>query len=341
MKLSVRLLVLLLLSSPATQIQAQSADWESAESNLSSSDAPTQGRDPGAVDPNAEEAEGSDEDGNGDTDLFDPGSTEDGGQLALWAELALFAGGVDYSGARTNAFATSPLIGAAYSVTSRARISAQWGFIFASNDGFDAAGVEIEPSGSTFRFGNPLLSADLLGSHDSLRYRVGVGVALPVARANDLTQSLGVGLAMAMRGGFHPWLWMPDRLSLVGTGRVEGDLGEDIVVGGDAALAILIGTGNGATTNLALEAGADGEYHATGPLFVGLRLTMLLYADLVPSVSRIDDDNLLFALMPYARFLFGHSFVTAGFEINLDTPFGSSFSGGGVWALRAGFGTVL
>ena len=352
MKVLARVVLILWLASPLTRARAQSHDWDSAESDLSSIQAPAEGQDPGAVDPNADEsgsahedshAEAGDDSGDepADESLFDTGDPEGGGQLALWAEVAFYAGGVERQGAQTDAIATSPLIGAAYSITSRARVSAQWGFTFASHNAIDVNGMQIESSDATFRMGNPLLSADLLGRHNALRYRVGVGVGLPLARSNNRTQDLGVGLAMAMRGGFHPWLWMPDRLSLVGTGRIEGDLGDSFVLGGDAALAILIGTASDANTNVALEVGGDAEYHAAGPLFIGLRLTMVLYADLAPGVSVIQDDNLQFALMPYARFLFGTSFVTAGFEINLDPPFGNSFSSGGVWGLRVGVGTVL
>ncbi|NOY89754.1 MAG: hypothetical protein GXP55_01000 [Deltaproteobacteria bacterium] len=334
------LLSLLLALACPLVAHAQGRDWDNAESNLST-DTSSDGRDPGALDPDAD-PESTEEGGESEDDsLFDTGDPEGGGQLALWAELAFFAGGVERAGGQTDTFATSPLIGAAYSLTSRARISAQWGFSLASHDGITVGGIETTPSDSTLRLGNPLISVDLLGHRDSLRYRVGAGLALPVASSDSATQDLAIGLAMAMRGGFHPWLWMPNRLSLIATGRVEGDLGENIVIGGDGAAALLIGTGDGANTNLSIEAGADGEYHAKGPLFVGLRLTMVLYADLAPSTSSLDNDNLQFALMPYARFLFGRSFVTAGLEINLDTPFGPSFSDAGVWGLRVGAGTVL
>jgi len=345
MRTLVHLALATLLWGLSSAALAQNTDWDSAESNLSAEDAPNEGRDPGALDPNTEET-GADatEEGEGSegseasAPLLELGDTEGGGQLALWAEVAFFAGDMEQGGEGTSALATSPLIGAAYSITSRARLSAQWGFTFASHDGFSTLGLG---SDSTFRLGNPLLSADLMGARNSLRYRVGVGLALPVARAGDRTEDLGIGLAMAMRGALHPWLWMADRLSLVGSGRVESDLGEDFVVGGDVALGLLVATGGGGNTNLALEAGGDGEYHAAGPLYVGVRLTMVLYADLAPALSPTDDDNLQFALMPYARFLFGHSFVTAGFEINIDPPFGSSFSNSGVWGLRVGVGTVL
>lgn len=332
---------------PTTAL-AQYQDWEQAEDSSagyhpapqpdeSAAGEPGEGTEPAEANEPAvgeSDAEPAEDEGQAGTGLA--------GTVLLWGEVASFVGTFDVDGvARIDGVHLSPMVGGSYYFTDDIRANAQLGVATWIHDEYVLAGGSPsdppQEGGVAFRFGNGLLSADLVGDDPDLRHRIGVGVTLPFATTNDAAETGALLLSLAERGGWDPWLWAPERLSLVATGQLELDVADDLVAAGDAGVAVLFWAGDGdGETVLAAQLAGNLEYRLDA-LAVGARLTAVIADELLPARK-----DFQLGLMPYGRLALGEAtFVTLGFHLNLIAPFGFSFQEGKAWGLRVGVGAAL
>lgn len=343
----VGLLTSLALGLVAVPSAAQYEDWEAAEEDLEPHETTVPEGEDTSTGEASDSEEASERDGENSeegTSLVDEALDDDGladeGRTAIWVELAFFAGTNIQGTESADVFPVSPLLGAAYRVSHHIRVGAQYGLTLVPRSGYGMSLADSE-SGVSFASGNPMLLADYIGATESLRYRFGVGVTLPLADDDDLDKALAVRMALGMRGSWNAWLWDARRLSVIASGRLSSHAFDGkLLFGGDAALAILFHMGDEGTA-FAVQAAGDAEYVLTDWLHAGVRLALVLYGALPKAGTSLADDNLQVSLMPYARMVFGSNFVTAGFLLNLDPPFGFSFDDDRVWGLRVGVGALF
>ncbi len=189
--------------------------------------------------------------------------------------------------------------------------------------------------------GNPFLSLHFVRSMEdlNLNYRIGAGIALPLASVDGdrgLSRAFGYQNAIGNRVGFDRYLWEVDRLGLVLPARIEG-VSQRVLYGADAALGALIwtGTGDQDTTYFGQLAGEIG-YQITARSVLGLRLL----GHWLPDVD-LDDPSFAFGIEPGFRTQIGMGFLGLRLTIPVDDPFGFAFERGGNWALNVTFGTSM
>ncbi len=187
--------------------------------------------------------------------------------------------------------------------------------------------------------GNPFLSVHFVQAMEQVNYRIGAGVAIPLATTDGdrgLSRAFGYQNAIGNRVGFDRYLWEPDRLGLVIPARIEG-LTQRVVLGADAAVGALVWTGTGTqdTTYFGQLAGEIG-YQVTETSMIGLRLL----GHWLPDVD-LDDPSFAFGLEPGFRTQVGQGFLGLRLTIPVDEPYGFAFEQGGNWALSVTFGTNM
>lgn len=223
--------------------------------------------------------------------------------------------------------ALSPLVGFRHAFSPSAEIEIDWPFAF----------VDIStPLGgdSAFVSGNPFLAGYYVdrGEHDYVR--VGAGVAPPVVQFD--ASSLGANvisysMALAMRGEWDVWLYIPEHLSLAIPIQAETD-NDGLVLGADTAIAFLIGTQDGSSSDAVIQlAGFVGA--RPGVATIGGRLQAVW----IPTESQ--GDNAQLALVPFFQADFeGGGMLYARLTLNLDEPLGLLGDGADVWAVFVGGG---
>lgn len=239
----------------------------------------------------------------------------------------------------------SPLLGAWYSPAEKFTLSIDWGMSYYRED---VAG-EAE---RVFRFGNPLLSGYYVDHSSSIRLYIGMGLALPAATLPDggdpdrpLAQA-AYASAMAARGGWNSWLWLPEAFTLSIPVRVESAGYRHLLLAVDGAMAIPVFLHGGGPAFVLQTAGEVG--YKSDHVAFGARLQLVWWAvDDVPVGTHFAQ----MSLEPFVRIDFGDPFLLARLTINLDEPWGFSFDdpdGGSpdsvydddaVWGLHLGVGT--
>ncbi len=188
--------------------------------------------------------------------------------------------------------------------------------------------------------GNPFLSVHYVQALEQMNYRIGAGVAVPLATIDGdrgASRAFGYMNAIGNRVGFDRYLWEPDRLGLVIPARIEG-VTQRVVLGADAAVGTLIWTGPGTqdTTYFGQLAGEVG-YQVSPTTTVGLRLL----GHWLPDID-LDDPSFAFGLEPGFRTQIGDGgFLGVRLTIPVDEPYGFAFERGGNWALSVTFGTNM
>jgi hypothetical protein len=188
---------------------------------------------------------------------------------------------------------------------------------------------------STFELANPYVALFYAKRTDRSVARIGGGVALPVLDVEDYLMAPFQGAAT--RGLMDMWIYTPEALSLVVPVQLQVRA-TMLVLGIDAALALMISTGGGGLEDdddveVPVQAGAL-VGAALGDVTLGLRLQ-------VASILTTDGDNTQISTMPFIQAdLDGGGFIHGGLLVNLDEPLGvlgddNMFE---VWALRAGGG---
>ncbi len=311
------------------EAQAQYEDWEAAEESMESS--------PRAEEETVEAAEAEEPAPEQEEATEEP--TGLAGTFVVWGEVATFFGTFDVQAetatGRLDGFALSPVVGGGWYVTDWIRVGAEWGLSMVAHSAIE--GTVMEDGGAAFGLGNALLEAELVGRTDALRHRVGLGVTLPFASTDSVSELGALYLAAGMRGAWDVWLWAPERLSLIATGSVETDLGERVVAAADAGAGVLFYAGDrGGETVFAAQLAGNVEYRLDS-IAIGGRLAAVLADEVLP-----DRKSFQLSVMPYGRVALGEAaFLSAGFHVNLMAPYGFSFAEAKVWGLRIGVGTQL
>lgn len=329
----------------ASAARAQYEDWESAEEGMAYEQRAQrpyeEERDDGAAGAQtsqgggAQETEGVEAERDGEAEAIEPWGEQ--GRLHLTLEASVFFGDRETAFYATNGIALSPLVAVAYDITDAFRASAQMGLAIAFHGEVTAPETpEPLPSGTAFLFGSPLLAVDWLGATGQWRFRLGAGATLPVSHAEGLDEAHAYDAALGMRGGLDPWLWAPDRISIVLRGRAEIEPAPSFVAGAEGAVAGMLWTGDGRRDSLtALQLAVDGEFRADEQWAFGGRVAVANH-ELLP-----DRSELQLSLVPYARIVLGASKLTFAVTVNLDSPYGFAFTRGKVWALSAAWETAI
>ena len=219
-------------------------------------------------------------------------------------------------------------------------IGGKWGMSRVQSDFIGEAKVRV---------GNPYIFAHYVDRTGLATYRIGGGLALPLAPAHDFADLYGASFAAPLRSTWDVWLWNPLRLSLVfPSGSVVLRPTPSTFVGAEGALGTLVYTGeNNGGVALVGQTALDGGV-ALAPFQLGLRLQavatlasdqQILLTD--PSSSVKVEDRLQTSLQPYVRVGFSPGFVRAALTVNLDEPFGFSFEENKVWAINVGGGVEM
>jgi hypothetical protein len=191
-------------------------------------------------------------------------------------------------------------------------------------------GIEQSDSEAGFGVGNLHLGANYLHARD--RYRLKVGGAVQFGFWNSDLEPETVAALGAGRGArsMHDWgLWEPEYLSVVSPARFE--FGEQLVLGGDAALGVHVPTDNG-DVELTVQIDPSLGYFVSPTVLLGARLPF----HFIPTDSGDSATQLSFE--PYARFDFDGAFLATRFTLNIDDPLGFSFDEGKIWAIHVGGG---
>lgn len=168
------------------------------------------------------------------------------------------------SGDAGNATVIAPLIDGTFNISERLqlRLALPLTNISQGDDGTNR-----------FQFGNPYMAGYWRGSGGPLKFRLGVGVALPGAQVPDDADRVlaeeSYFAAAAMRGLKDQWLWTPGRLSLVVPLDAELNLGL-MTFRADAAWAYMISVEREDTSETLAQFGGEALVHL-GPVGLGVR----------------------------------------------------------------------
>jgi hypothetical protein len=240
---------------------------------------------------------------------------------AIEAELGWYT---DSQGSAT-LHVLAPVLSARIAAGDSMDIELDWPFGFASSSSELGDGVD------EFRSGNPFLAGYYVSRQQNGYLRVGLGIAPPLASADDLDDILPLAMPTAMRGMWDAWLYVPEHLTLAVPFQIESRSG-GLLLGADTAAAVLIPTGDneGADTDLSIQLAGlvGGKRDAVSG---GVRLQLVW-------VPTSDADNAQVAFVPFVQGDFDAGFVYLRFLVNLDEPFGVFGDGADVWAIFAGGG---
>lgn len=244
----------------------------------------------------------------------------------------------------------SPLLSAEYRLIGNLSLTLDWGFGF-----IDSSSDQGEGS-NAFVVGNPFLATIWSSQQGRTLLRYGVGFALPLSSIPEegetgflqgeqgfLEKAGAYYYASAMRGRYDHWLWMPEHAGIVLRGGGDMVSPDHIFLGGDAALAILI---------------PSGDYHdnaasiylqGAGEIGFGFGPGEFLFFDAVKMVARLqlvsipvgEDDGLQVSLGPCGRAEIDGWLVDGRFIFNFDKPDGIYGDGRDIWGLQLGGGRVF
>ncbi len=235
----------------------------------------------------------------------------------VWADFAFHT--------QQDATLFSPLVGGGFQPMPQLELELVVPMAYASVEAFDQ-------HESRYRVGAPMVAGSFIGGQDRLRFKVGGGIAYNPVEIDNLAGAVALGGGYAMRGTWDMWLWAPETFSLVAPFRIEYFLKPNLVLGGDAALAISIPTYEDGEVEMPFQIGATFGAWVSDTILVGGRLGEVWVIT--------EGDSQLF-LEPYFRAHFGPGFLTARFTLNLDDPYGFAFEEDKVWALHVGGGAVF
>jgi hypothetical protein len=237
----------------------------------------------------------------------------------------------------------SPLLSGAFRVIGGLSLTLDWGFGFLENSP-DAGEAE-----SVFVVGNPFFSALWATQQGRTELRYGVGFAVPFSSVPEegdvlyLEKAGAYYYASAMRGRYDHWLWMPEHAGIVLRGGGEMVSPDHIFLGGDAALAVLIPSGDyhDHTASIYLQ--------GAGEIGFGFGPGEFLFFDAVKMVARLqlvsipvgEDDGLQVSLGPCGRAEIDGWFLDGSFIFNFDKPDGIYGDGRDIWGLQLGGGRVF
>lgn len=236
----------------------------------------------------------------------------------------------------------SPTLSAGFRLSEHGQLRLDWGLPY----------TELDPGGGLDGRSSHVGSSNLLlGLHhvsgfadDSLFVRIGVGVALPLARHDEAgevgargveTEDANYATASAVRGLADPWLWALDTTSLVIPMSAGVDL-PGFQFRADVALGMLMPVSRSARrTHLVAQASVEAAL-GLGMLEPGMR-AQVVSPHLTDKTWEGEDSRV--SLEPFVRVRLGPAFARAGVRIDLGDPERSpSPSAARMWALGLGLG---
>ena len=254
----------------------------------------------------------------------------------ILGEVAMFAGKLEGD---QRSIVVSPIVEMRLQLTYDLLFQAKWGFSYVN---VDREGDETEPQ-NAFRSGNPYVALHYQGKKNQFSYRIGAGVAIPVATVTrDLnevfTQQSAYNLAAAVRGNNDFWLWDPHTVSVIVPIAFERRKPSGFLWGAylDTGALIKIDerSSRNQKTDFIMQMAAMMGYQATDWLRVGSRFSLVLIPKYAPANTQL-------AVEPYLRFGGENGFGVVRVNINLDNPNGFSFDARQVWGLRIGGGAAF
>jgi hypothetical protein len=233
------------------------------------------------------------------------------------------------------AFWASPLLHGWFRVLDKFAIEASWGFV----------SLNVAPNAgeadNAFRAGNPFLAGYSVRRHGCTELRIGIGATIPVATLKDLNDTANkkayVG-AMAMRGMWNWWLWIPSSINIVMPIAWDTVLSDHWIWGGSIAIAIT-GIFMGGDAGFLSEDTRRGHVIIPVSLKLGYRIGSAVLGAHLHSVNFLTGDTgTQLSLVPYTKIEIGHGFILARFDLNLDKPYGFAFNDDGYWGAHLGGG---
>jgi hypothetical protein len=215
----------------------------------------------------------------------------------------------------------SPLLGGWFRVSDMVAISADWGFAMLNWSVIEGI------SDTDFRMGNPFLAVHSVRQHGCTELRVGIGATVPLAFLQDsgderrFTAELYRG-AMAMRGMWNWWLWVPDSMSVALPVSWETAASTNWIFGGEIALASTVFFEGHYTEFLPVDVSLQALLMIPFMGKVGYRIDPFILSIQLHAVWVVNDGAFQTAATPGARLNLGTGYVEARFNLNLDKPFG-------------------
>lgn len=195
-------------------------------------------------------------------------------------------------------------------------LSADWGLTALDiEDGVDAPGVKPL---------NPFVALHLTPTIGDLDLRAGLGIALPVAEANDAANLAPYASARALRGSWDPWLYEPDTVSFVLPLRAEFNGLDMLMLAAEGAVYLQLDTAGGQE-----RLGFQGAIEAAlrlGRAQVGLRLQGV----------RPEDEVVRGSVEPFVSLGLGPVALRGRLTMNLSEPDGFAFDPDGIWGAHFG-----
>jgi hypothetical protein len=234
-----------------------------------------------------------------------------------------------------SAHVLAPTLGGRVRLSQNAELTLDWPLAFVM------VSPAIGSSQSSFRTGNPVITAFYMRARQDAYFRIGGGVALPLAHIGGNPGPLGTSAlayagAAGMNGLWNMWQYAVDRFTLVLPAELETRSGP-LVLGGDFGLGVLVYTGSGSADPQAV-------FQLAGML--GARIDNVTLGGKLQVVwlATQGGDNAQLALVPFVQADFsGGGFLYARFVMNLDEPLGVFGHNRGLfgkmWGLFIGAGT--
>jgi hypothetical protein len=249
------------------------------------------------------------------------------------AELGFAATSLDgYTG-----YWISPLLSGWFRLERTIAIEAEWGSVAL------LASPDPDSNRSGIGAGNPYLGFYSVRQHGPTVLRVGVGMTIPVAtisgdsRIADWNTYQG---AMAMRGMWRWWLWVPDSLSLAIPVSWDSEIAGRWLWGGEGALAATVILPKPARSTVFLrDEPRTADLLIPLELYAGYRTGKLVAGGRLQAVFvATGETELQLSLSPYGKLELGQGFLEARFTANIDRPLGFAFEKGRFWGIHLGGG---
>lgn len=206
----------------------------------------------------------------------------------------------------------SPLFGGIYRFKSMA-VALDWGF---------ASLLSMAEKGedeSTFRPGNPRVSALYFNEFGNTYWRLGLGITAPLASIDvgpeGRLQSATYNYAMGMRGEWDAWLWAPWRMSVEIPFKAGVELGKFWRLEGEASAAVLVpAKSHQGDSRVFLQIAGEAGYQIN-PVELGTRIQAVF-------MPGVESDQAQFSFVPKVSLQMGAFFAFLGVTANLDDPLG-------------------
>ncbi len=215
----------------------------------------------------------------------------------------------------------SPLLGGWFRISDMVAVSADWGFAMLNWSALEGGGD------TEFRMGNPFIAVHSVRQHGCTELRVGIGVTVPLAYLPEtgLERDFAIELyqgAMAMRGMWNWWLWVPDSMSVALPVSWETAASTEWIFGGEVALASTVFLEDQYAFFLPIDDTLQALLMIPLMGKVGYRIDPFILSIKLQAVWIVNDGAFQISTVPTVRLNLGMGYVEAAFNLNLDKPYG-------------------